>query len=359
MTQSKRILVFRFSALGDVAMTIPVLWSFSKQYSEYEILFVSRPFAGNLVKPLPNIQFFPVDLNGRHKGLRGLFRLFRELNKNGPFDAVIDLHSVLRTHVLTTLFRLSGIKTVKIDKGRNEKKALTRKHNKVFDPLPGTFARYQNTFQRAGLSFDLIPFPGKEIFGVTQPMGKDASDKKAEPLVSPPLPHNGGIFIGIAPFARHKWKMWPTDKMQQLIQKLDDGNNSLILFGGRGEEQKTLEKWASQLKKGCTFAGRLNLEEELQLMAKLDVMISMDSANMHLASLVGTRVVSIWGATHPYAGFYGYGQSPEDAVQIDLECRPCSVFGNKSCHRKDFACMMRITPEMVLNKIQNKNVLPG
>jgi len=81
-------------------------------------------------------------------------------------------------------------------------------------------------------------------------------------------------------------------------------------------------------------------------------MISMDSANMHLASLFGVPVVSVWGATHPFAGFMGFGQSPDRAVQIDdLECRPCSVFGNKPCFRGDHACMEWITPERVLEKV--------
>jgi len=74
---------------------------------------------------------------------------------------------------------------------------------------------------------------------------------------------------------------------------------------------------------------------------------------MHLASLFGVPVVSIWGATHPFAGFYGYGQSPENIVQIDLECRPCSVFGNRKCYRGDWACMQLISPEVIVEKIDN------
>jgi len=81
-------------------------------------------------------------------------------------------------------------------------------------------------------------------------------------------------------------------------------------------------------------------------------MLSMDSANMHLASFVGVPVISIWGATHPYAGFYGWNQSPDNAVQIEMECRPCSVFGNKKCFRGDYACLLNIKPQLVLNKIE-------
>lgn len=88
------------------------------------------------------------------------------------------------------------------------------------------------------------------------------------------------------------------------------------------------------------------------LISYLDVMLSMDSANMHLASLVQVPVVSVWGATHPSIGFYGYNQNPGNAVQIDLDCRPCSVFGDYPCVREDYACLTRLSKEKILDKIQ-------
>jgi ADP-heptose:LPS heptosyltransferase len=100
------------------------------------------------------------------------------------------------------------------------------------------------------------------------------------------------------------------------------------------------------------MAGKISMEAELALMSQLDVMLSMDSANMHLASLVNIPVISIWGATHPYAGFKGWNQPIENCVQVDLECRPCSVFGNKKCFRGDYACLVRIEPEQLIKKIQ-------
>ena len=83
-------------------------------------------------------------------------------------------------------------------------------------------------------------------------------------------------------------------------------------------------------------------------------MLTMDSANMHLASLVGTPVVSIWGATHPNVGFYGFRQDPNNDVLIDLVCRPCYVFGNKPCaNSEQYACMNRISETSVIDKINN------
>ena len=81
-------------------------------------------------------------------------------------------------------------------------------------------------------------------------------------------------------------------------------------------------------------------------------MVSMDSANMHFASAVGVPVVSIWGATHPDFGFYGYGQDRDNALCADLPCQPCSAFGQKPCRYGDCRCMNAVTPEAVLEKIE-------
>ncbi len=337
---NKKILVLRFSALGDVAMTVPVLWSLKQAYPDREIYFVSRPFARDLVAPLEGVHFIPVDFNGVHNGLKGLFTLFRELRKMGPWQLIADLHGVLRSHILTSLFSITGTKVSKIEKGRKEKEALCRKENKVFKPLKHTTVRYRDVFVKGGLPFELVDFPGRRLYSP----GNEPLPVKELETTAPK--------IGVAPFAKHQWKMWPEAKMKTLVKALDDKGVHLFFFGGRGEEQQKLESWTATLQHGHSMAGRLTMQQELTAMAHLDLMISMDSANMHLASLAGTRVVSIWGATHPYAGFYGWGQSPEDAVQIELSCRPSSVFGNKPCYRGDFACMEWLKMEDVLEKVE-------
>ncbi|GAO28263.1 glycosyltransferase family 9 protein [Geofilum rubicundum] len=339
MSRVKRILVFRFSALGDVAMTIPVLWSFTKQYPDYEMVFVSRPFVGKLFEPLSNVRFIGVDFNGRYKGFGGLVRLFLDLRKEGPFDFMVDLHGVLRTQVLKTLFRLAGVSSFSIDKGRAPKKALTRKTHKIFRPLATSFDNYRQVFLEAGLDFHLGPFPGRQLYGLAKET-KTFECMKGE-----------SVKVGFAPFAKHPWKMWPEEKARVLVEEMEKRGFRIFLFGGRGAEQEQLAKWALGRSQIHNLAGQYGMDDELRLMGQLDVMVSMDSANMHLASLVETPVVSIWGATHPYAGFYGWGQDPDSAVQTELACRPCSVFGNKPCHRGDFACMQRISPEMVIQKI--------
>ena len=98
-------------------------------------------------------------------------------------------------------------------------------------------------------------------------------------------------------------------------------------------------------------AAKAGLAKELALLSHCNLMVSMDSANMHLASLVELTVVSIWGATHPYCGFLGFGQSEDNAVQLNLTCRPCSVFGNKPCHTHDYFCLTGIAPERIVSAV--------
>lgn len=337
----KRLLVFRFSAMGDVAMTVPVLYSLANQYPELEITVVSRPAFQPLFEKLPaNITFRAADLQGRHKGIRGLFRLFRELNGQ-KFDAVADLHDVLRTRFLRLCFRASGTPTAHIDKGRQEKKALTRPQNKIFLPLKTSFTRYKEVFERLGYSFS---------FHFTSLFGTEKGD------LNEILPCTGRKgtekWVGIAPFAKHRGKIYPLPLMEKVIARLSgQAGIRIFLFGGGKQEAEILSDWEQKFPNTLALPGKLKMGGELILMSHLEVMVSMDSANMHMASLVNTPVISIWGATHPYCGFTGWNQNPDHAIQTELSCRPCSVFGNKPCLRGDYACLNRIQPETINEKI--------
>ncbi len=339
MKKGVKILVIRFSAFGDVAMTVPVIAGLLKAYPEAEIVFVSRPFAAKLYEPFSQVRFVNFNPKGEHKGIAGIFRLFKYLKSLGPYSFVADLHNVLRSKILGILFRLSGVPVYRIDKGRAEKSELVRQTDKQLRPLKTTFQRYCDVFCAAGKIFELQPFSLRDLFW---------EENLQPPHASLCLP---GPHIGVAPFAGHKWKAWPLEKVEQFIEVLDKRGFQVYLFGGRGSEAEVLDGLAGRYVNVHSLAGRLSIDNELIAMAMLDVMISMDSANMHLARLVNTPVLSIWGATHPYAGFYGW-QLPEDwAVQVDLTCRPCSVFGNKECYRGDFACMELISPAMVADKL--------
>ena len=340
MATKRHLLVFRFSAMGDVAMTVPVLRLLLQQNPELQITFVSNALFKPMFKDIERFEFYPADLKGKHKGLKGLYRLYTELVKQSRFDGVADLHNVLRTQVIRKFFLFSSVPVAVINKGRKEKRALTRKENKVFQQLPSTFERYAEVFSMLDLTVQL-----DHPISLQQ---KNISSKNSFTV----LKQQGYKLVGIAPFAQHAEKMYPAEKMKEVIRiLLQQKEIKLFLFGGGKDEVALLNEWENEFAIVENLAGKMSFEKELEYIAHLDVMISMDSANMHLASLYNVPVVSVWGATHPFAGFIGWHQSLQNAVQIDLYCRPCSVFGNKVCYRGDRACMYGIIPESVSDRV--------
>ena len=336
-----KILVIRFSAIGDVAMTVPVIHSLATQYPQHQIKVLSRPNMAALFAHLPsNVSFWGADLKSTYKGFVGLNKLFNEL-KAENFDYIADFHDVLRTKYLRLRFLLHGKKVAHIDKGRKGKKALTRPSNKVRVQQDSSFQRYARVLEELGLPVKMdfqsiysnVKGDSSAFSNIT---GSKGSDK----------------WIGIAPFATHTGKIYPQEQMEQVIQTLDTQKGiRIFLFGGGKKEVDILTSWADKYPSATCIAGKLKMDAELALMSHLDVMVSMDSGNMHLASLVNTPVVSIWGATHPLAGFMGWNQSEENAVQVNLPCRPCSVYGNKPCFRKDYACLYNIQPNNIVQRI--------
>jgi len=330
----KKLLVIRFSALGDIAMTVPVVHDLAVQYPDLEITMLSREMARPLFERMPkNVQFIAADLNGRHKGLLGLCRLWLDAHLS-DFDYIADFHDVLRTCGLRAEACMHCKKVAKIDKGRKGKRDLTRQKNKVLVQQATSFERYAKVLEQLG-------FPIKPQF-VKLDYSSFCETQKPD----------NETWIGIAPFAKHPAKVYPLEKMEQVIKVLGERENTIVfLFGGGEEEKRQIAELCAKYPNVKAAQSQQGLKGELALMGQLDLMLSMDSANMHLASLVGTRVVSIWGGTHPYAGFMGWNQKKNDCVQLDMPCRPCSVYGNKPCLRGDYACMNGITPEQIIEKL--------
>ncbi|MFV8331823.1 glycosyltransferase family 9 protein [Flavobacterium sp. GSP14] len=309
----------RLSAMGDVAMTVPVLRAFVDQYPEVKITVISRPFFKPFFDGIPNLTFFAFDEKERHKGFLGLLRLFQDL-KELEIDAFADLHNVLRSKVVRTLFALSGKKNATVDKGRAAKKALTQPENKVFKQLPTMFERHIKVFKELGFTVDLSQpdFPEKAILN---------------PEILAVIGEKNQKLIGIAPFAQYDAKVYPLDLMQEVIDQLAlDTTHTILLFGGGTKEIEILDSLAANKKKVINMAGQLKLQQELQLISNLDVMLSMDSGNAHIAAMLGVKVITLWGATHPYAGFSPFNQPMENALVSDRNQYPkipTSVYGNK------------------------------
>lgn len=342
MALPRHILAFRFSALGDVAMTVPVIRNLLQQHPELEVTFVSTPFVQPLFEGTERLHFYPADIKGEYNGVKGIYALSRAIRKDVPYDAIADLHNVIRTKLLR--FLLVGKKVAAIDKGRKEKEELTRPVNKKLRPLKTTFERYADVFRGIG-------------FSLTLDTAKGIVHRNADPSLLPSKSREGFI-IGIAPFAKHAAKMYPLPKMKEVVRQLSRHGSATVLLFGSKAEAALLEEWETEFSNVHSMAGKLKFDEELTVISRLDAMVSMDSANMHLASLYGVPVVSVWGGTHPFLGFYGWGQPLGNAVQLDLSCRPSSVFGNKECPVHGAAgCMEGIAPEIIAEKV--KNILPG
>jgi len=338
MPEPKHILVSRFSSMGDVAMTVPVLKALLNQYPDVEITYISRPQFAGFFKDIPRLTYFPADLDKEFKGFNGIIKLYNQLKKQQKFIGFADMHGSLRTKVLRRLFRLSGVKYAYINKGREEKKLLTRFPNKVFKPLKRTIERYADVFQELGFTLNLNYELAKDLRPLTEDILKITSNKNK-------------TWIGISPFAKHDGKIFPLEKMEDVISELSKQDLTVFLFGGSESEMAICNTWALKYENVVSVVRKLSMEQELVLISQLDVMLSMDSAGMHLASLVGTPAVSIWGATHHYAGFLGYGQSESDIIGDSIECRPCSVYGDKPCFRGDYACLHRIQTKTVIEHL--------
>ena len=284
-------------------MTVPVFREFLKQNPEVEIVMVSRNNFESLFADIPNVIFHGIDLDD-YKGFLGIRRLGKELLTLYQPDYVADLHDVIRSKILDKIYIRKGLKVFKINKGKEEKEYLTDVWNLNKIQLKKTVERYADVFRDMGFKVEL-----------SHQLRPKSSQKSG---------------IGFAPFAHHKGKMLPLEKSFELVKILAE-KNTVYFFGGGKKETETLERWEKQIPNTKSLAGKLNLSEELNRISQLEVMISMDSANMHLASIVGTRCVSIWGSTHTY--------------------RPCSVFGDKECFRGDWACLEELNVQKIIEKI--------
>jgi len=299
--------------MGDVAMTVPVLRALIEQHPQLKITVITKAFFKPFFEDLKNVKVYTADLKGKHKGVLGLFKLSKEL-RTLEFNAVADLHNVLRSKILKFFFL--GKKVVQLNKGRAEKKALIS--GEVFQQLKTTHQRYADVFEALGFSIDLSNpnFPEPKVL----------SDKLYQFL-----PKKKVKTIGIAPFAAHQSKMYPLGKMEKIIDGLSKEHN-IILFGGGKKEIKILNQFESKYENVVSIAGKLSLNEELDIISNLDVMLSMDSGNAHLAAMLGKKVITIWGVTHPFAGFAPFNQPKDYALLVDrmqYPLIPTSVYGNK------------------------------
>ena len=330
----KHILIVRLSAMGDVAMLPHALRAFQEVYGSVRITVVTKELFKPFFKDL-NVDFFtplPEELDG---GVRGVLHMVRRASKL-KVDAVIDVHDVVRTKIFRVGLWLQGVKCSHIKKDRDEKKRYIKSHSITsLPPLKHAVVRYCDAIRALGFQFE-DPIPA------------------IKPQRPNPMGEKSGVWVGVAPFSAHEGKIYPLDKMAKTIEQLALKYDRVFIHSGGGVELEFAQKMESQYSNITALFGRIKLAEEIDLISHLDCVVTMDSLVMHLASLMATPAVSVWGATHPSLGFLGYGGDISGVVQQnDLECRPCSTYGNLECEFGDYRCMNKIDSQRVIDRVDS------
>jgi ADP-heptose:LPS heptosyltransferase len=323
-------------------MIVPGLRIFSETYPEVQLTILSRAFFKPFFQDFTNVVFLEADVNDKHKGFMGLLKLSKEANSL-EVDAVADLHNIIRSKVITLYLKLLGKKTATLNKGRKEKKSLTRVKNKTLKQLKTTHQRYADVFETLGFPIDLTNF---------KPSPKKEYNKNILKLVG----KKNKIAIGIAPFAAYKSKMYPLELIKKVIADLNkEDQYQIVLFGGGTKERNQLDTFENEFTSVINTAGKLNFTEELALISNLDVMISMDSGNGHLGAMYGIPIISLWGVTHPFAGFAPFGQPNDNSLLADnnkYTLIPTSIYGNNYPEEYENA-METIKPEEIVKKVES------
>lgn len=313
-------------------MTLPLVYEVAWAHPQSHFYFVTRPLMAQLlISPPPNLSALPYDLSQKGSW-RDMITLAQKLHKTYPQAVIIDMHDVIRTKVLRYTLRLLGHQTYALAKPRGERKRLlTRPKTLTVPPsmyVPPMLSIYTDVLRRGGLSASV----GRPIL----------SSQKRIPAV------------GIAPFAQHKGKALPIEVLDRLLDRIatDLPMHRIILYGAPGREKEQLRLLAEQKNYNIGLSEAKGLSGEVEEIASLECMVSMDSANQHIASLVQTPVVSLWGATHPAAGFVAWGQRLSDCIGVDMACRPCSIYGQKPCLRGDYACLHQLDLDRIIEHIK-------
>ena len=236
-------------------MIVPVLSVLSKTYPEVQLTILSRAFFKPFFNDFSNVVFLEADVNQKHKGFMGVLKLAEQANNMG-INAVADLHNVIRSKIITRYLKIFGKKTATLNKGRKEKKSLTRKKNKYFKQLKTTHQRYADVFETLGFPIELTNFT---------PLPKKEYNKNILSLVG----KKKKSIIGIAPFAAYKGKMYPLELIKKAIEELDK-QYQIVLFGGGDKEISELEIFENEFAFVINTAGKLNFTEELVLISNLD-----------------------------------------------------------------------------------------
>ena len=335
----RNVLVMRLSVLGNVAMTIPVLYPVCRANPDTRFIMLTKKWPASMFHDRPsNLKVVDFDVKENHSGLFGLLKLAAQLYRYYDVDAVADLHNVSGTWIIDAYMKAKGARIARLDREKAKRRALVK--HRSSEPITPIHDRYRNVFLQLGLE---APDDFTRLY--------DGCAWPVSPIVLQKEP--GQRWIAISPFSSHPNKAYPLELMEQVIAKLNKNENYwLFLMGGGKAEKIALRTIARKYKNVVSMAEvKHKFIDEYALLGQCDLMLTMESANMHLASLVDLQAMTIWGPTSPACGYQGYNQVVQDDIQLEMDCRPCSITGDKPCKYGDYRCLRNISPDDIAQRV--------
>lgn len=331
------VLVIRLSDVAKAAMCVHSLRGLRRDYPEVKLTVLTTSALRPLFRGVAGVEYLFAD-EPQYRGLGGEMRLRRAIRASGA-NGIADLEASPRSRRLRLSITPWRRKVSVIQRGKNQRKLLTRKFRKVMVQLTPLSQRSRDVFERLGLPFCMPAPVRKKRSGEIPHIASILAGEKR------------GKWVGVAPLSHHKGNCYPIPQAAELIKQLAARYDKVFIFGSGVYQRQFCEGMEKLYPGTVSVAEKASLDEQIDLISVLDAVVTIDNPVLSIASLVGTPAVSIWGATHPFIESCGYGQNPLYNVQIDLPCRPCSADGRRACLFGHYECMTRITPEMVLSKV--------
>ncbi|MBF9142002.1 glycosyltransferase family 9 protein [Hymenobacter properus] len=310
-----KILVLRFSSIGDIVLTTPVVRALAQQVPQAEVHFATKPAYRGLLEPNPYIT--------KVHCLTGSLGELVQALKAERFDYIVDLHNNLRTRLIK--LRL-GVKSSSFDKLNWQKWLLV---NFKVDKLPRVHIvqRYLAAAAPLGVRDD---GRGLDYF--------IPAAQEIDPATLPIAFQRGYVAVAIG--AQHATKRLPMEKLVELCQRL--APRPIMLLGGPEDAPAAeaiiaaLGQASSPIHNGC---GRYSLHQSASLVRQAQFVVSHDTGLMHIAAAFGKLIYSVWGNTVPAFGMYPYKTEFQTLEVLGLPCRPCSKIGFAKCPQGHFKCM--------------------
>lgn len=324
-----KILILRFSSIGDIVLTTPVIRCLKKQLPVSEIHYLTKSSYRSIIESNP---FISQVISFEKK----LDEVIPQLKKE-KYDLIIDLHKNIRTAKLKTALR---IKSHSFNKLNIEKWITVKTKQKNILPNQHIVERYLKTVKKLGVTND--------------EEGLDFFFNEEDNFSLPSELKNG--YVAFALGAQYATKRLPTEKIISICSKV---NHPIVLLGGK-EDFETGEKIKNNLssKNIYNYCGQLSLGQSASVVKQSTVVLTHDTGLMHIASAFHKPIVSVWGNTIPEFGMYPYlpnEKSLFDIVEVkDLKCRPCSKIGFQSCPKKHFDCMLRQDENKMVELIEKR-----